>query len=437
VCDTHSSNTSGVAIHPILTGRPTSKQSLSTTGQTTPSLLSQTTPSLPWRRSNVRHTSNELYADVVETLSVTLAPSGRPLSAFANGTIAFTSRVSGVPDMTLTLSGPSGKHNLASVIELPVFHPCVRLNRWREAPGELSFVPPDGRFILAGYEVDLLPFTNGKAGSLGANALKLPVSLDVRTSLGATGADFEVRLQLNRNFSPGGGHFGVAQQHSRTTSAGPSTGGGLGALTSGPKAGTAAAPLLEDLRVSIPLPAEVRNLSEIRPTKGDAAYSPGDKFVEWHISNKELGSGGTSFFGLRCTVVGQLGDDAVSGGGMQEDEEAAGMGLSGFTAYDETAPYQAAEDDKKKEKNVATKSVKSSGGTQTGDEDAQAVARNKPLMPSSASVSFAVKGWLPSGIKIESIVIDPRKSRGLAEAVKPYKGVKYLTVSKRGVETRC
>lgn len=42
---------------------------------------------IPWRRSNVRHTSNELYVDIVESLAVTLAPSGRPLAAFANSTL--------------------------------------------------------------------------------------------------------------------------------------------------------------------------------------------------------------------------------------------------------------------------------------------------------------------------------------------------------------
>lgn len=65
------------------------------------------------------------------------------------------------------------------------------------------------------------------------------------------------------------------------------------------------------------------------------------------------------------------------------------------------------------------------------------VEQNKILMPSSASVSFSVKGWVPSGVKIESIVIDPKRSRGLGEGVKPYKGVKYLTISKGGVEIRC
>jgi hypothetical protein len=59
------------------------------------------------------------------------------------------------------------------------------------------------------------------------------------------------------------------------------------------------------------------------------------------------------------------------------------------------------------------------------------------LMPTSATVSFSVRGWLPSGIRVESLNIDPRRSRGLGEGVRPYKGVKYLWVSRRGLERRC
>lgn len=58
-------------------------------------------------------------------------------------------------------------------------------------------------------------------------------------------------------------------------------------------------------------------------------------------------------------------------------------------------------------------------------------------MPDSARVSFSVKGWLPSGIKVESLTVDKSKSRGLGDGVRPYKGVKYLTVSRGGVEIRC
>ncbi|KAI0474366.1 Adaptor complexes medium subunit family-domain-containing protein [Xylaria cf. heliscus] len=365
------------------------------TGQSTTSMITQNGPSLPWRRANVRHTSNELYADVVETLSVTLAPSGRPIAAFANGTIAFTSKVSGVPDIVVSLTGPSGKHNLKSVMELPVFHPCVRLSRWKENPGELSFIPPDGRFILAGYGVDLLPYADGKSGNISHN-LKLPVGIEVKTGLGSTGSDFEVRLNIHKIFGPTGQSI-----------AGPSArGGGVGGRGfGGPQAGTAASPLLQDVVVSVPLPSDVRNLSDVRPSKGDASYNPGDYLLEWHIPAKEL-SVGTPYFGLRCTVVGSLTDDTM-------EEDSSGFGFGRDYSYDE--PYQGST-----RRNQLKEQLRGS----EEERDARKVAQNKILMPSSASVSFSVKGWIPSGVKVESIVIDPRKSRGLGEGVKPYKGVK-------------
>lgn len=367
-----------------------------------PSLMQTTAPALPWRRSNVRHTSNELYADVVETLNVTLAPSGRPLAAFANGTIAFTSKVSGIPDITVTLNGPSGKHNLASVMDLPVFHPCVRLAKWKEQPGVLSFIPPDGRFILAGYEVDLLPFSNGKSGSLNANSLKLPVNIEMKTGLGPTGSDFDVKVHLNKIFGASG-------------SSG-STGFGRGGSASAGRGNAPSSPIMEDVVITVPIPEDVRNLPEIRPTKGDATYSPSERQLQWHIPSKELAAGAT-YFSLRCTVVGQP---------TGEDEDNP-MTSSDYN-FDE--PYQA---------EPAVAKLDKAAGQQELDEDrdAKKMAQNKILMPSSASVSFTVKGWLSSGIKIESILLNTRKSRGLGEGVKPYKGVKYLTVSKGGVELRC
>ncbi|OTA07636.1 hypothetical protein A9Z42_0085480 [Trichoderma parareesei] len=372
-----------------------------------PSLIAANTPAVPWRRANVRHTSNELYADVVETLSVTLAPSGRPLAAFANGTIAFTSKVSGVPDVLVTLGSPSGKHNIGGIMELPVFHPCVRLARWNERPGELSFIPPDGRFILAGYEVDLLPFTSGKSGSVSSNNLKLPVNLEMKTGLGPVGSEFEVRLQTNKIFGTPNSSSAVSQL---------SRAGVPGRLSS-PHPGSPSSPLLDDLIVTIPLPEDVRNLSDIRPSRGDASFNRAEGRLEWHIPAKEI-SGPTSHFGLRCTVVGSLADDE------EEEFDPTGFGFGTDYAYHE--PYQS----------TAVKSGKEKAGADD-EQDPKKTAQNKILMPSSAAVSFSVKGWLASGLKIESIVLDSRKSRGLSEGVKPYKGVKYLTVSKGGVEIRC
>ncbi|KAG0652161.1 Mu3A-adaptin [Hyphodiscus hymeniophilus] len=368
------------------------------------------TPALPWRRANVRHTSNELYVDLIETLSVTLAPSGRPLAAFANGTIACTSKISGVPDLILNLSTPSGRQNVSSVMELPVFHPCVRLARWREKAGELSFIPPDGRFVLAGYGVDLLPFQNGKSGTTNSSTLKLPVTLEVKTSLGPVGSDFEVRLFITK--VSGQGNSSVGGSSSRSSSQvggrGNSAFSGLG----GPQSGSSASPILEDLVVTIPLPSDVRNLPEIKASRGDTTYNPGEKNLEWHIPAKEAQAGGAT---LRCTVSGPLTDT--------DDFDGNGFRLDGGYDYKEE-PYQS--------EPVKTKPVEANER-----EDDRKAAQNKILMPSSANVSFSVKGWLASGIKVESLNVDTRKSRGIGESVKPYKGVKYLTLSNGGVEIRC
>lgn len=355
----------------------------------------------------MRHTSNELYADVIETLSVTLAPSGRPLAAFSNGTIAFTAKVSGVPDITVNLTSPSGKQNVGSVMELPVFHPCVRLNRWKERPGELSFVPPDGRFTLAGYEVDLLPFAaGGKGGGMSNDNLKLPVNLEMKTGVGRAGSDFEVRVQVNKML----GTPGISgATHLRR-------GGGSGRL-GGPLPGSPAAPSLDDLKVSVPLPEGVRNLSDVRPSRGDASFNPGERILEWHVPAKEL-TGPTCQVVLRCTVVGPVADEE-----HEFDPSNFGFGAGNDFSYHEQ-PYQSATEAKEKE-------------AEGSEQDARRAAHNKILMPSSASVSFAVKGWLASGLRVESIAMDARQCRGLGEGVKPYKGVKYLTVSKGGVEIRC
>ncbi|KAJ9625112.1 hypothetical protein H2203_005067 [Taxawa tesnikishii (nom. ined.)] len=379
--------------------KPTLQPTLSTSGS-----------AIPWRRSNVRHTSNELYVDIVETLSVTYTPSGRPLSAFANGSIAFTSKVSGVPDLLLTLSTGSGGgqqrgEKVRRTMERPAFHPCVRLARWREH-GELSFVPPDGRFVLAGYEVDLL---DPSAPPLSAKPsdLNLPAAIDVRTGLGPAGNEFEVRLSVSHRFASGGGSGAGAG------SAAASLSSHLG------RPGAAKGPVLESVTVSIPIVAGVRSISEMRPSKGEAHWSPGDAAVEWTVGAKDAASIGGAGAVLRCALVGAA----------DEDEEGLMGGMNGVKAdtydYDEDAPsaYQSADAGREKERE-----------RERERSDRKAVTQNAQLMPTSATLGFSVKGWLASGLKVDSLVVDVRKSKGLGEGVRPYKGVKYLTVSRGGIE---
>ncbi|KAF2092234.1 clathrin adaptor, mu subunit [Saccharata proteae CBS 121410] len=388
---------------------------------------------VPWRRANVRHTSNELYVDLVESLVVTIAPSGKPLAAFANGSIAFTSKVSGVPDLILRLEAPGG---ISNVVSLPVFHPCVRLARWRERPGELSFVPPDGRFMLAGYEVDLLGsdyllHPSNLKPSHHAN-LNLPATVDMKTGLGPAGADFEVRLNLSPRF-----RSSASSSTSTLSSSAPSRpGGGLGRSGSG-FGGTSSSPQLSDITVTIPLPAGVRNLPELRASRGEAQYAPGDAKIEWRISSKDvaalLGLGMGAIATLRCTVVGADGDE-------NDKDALLGSGIEDKSGYDydeeaETSGYQSS--------NLVKASIngkKESGTAQLADRDQRSEKRrraNRLMMPSAATISFQAKGWLPSGIKVEGLHLDQKKSRGLGAGVTPYKGVKYLTVSRNGIEVRC
>ena len=134
---------------------------------------------------------------------------------------------------------------------------------------------------------------------------------------------------------------------------------------------------------------------------------------------------------LRCTVQGPISDD--------DDEGISGGVMNGMTAttydYDEETAYQSQATDNSANHSAATASTTSdANGTTKATERAE---RNKELMPTSATLSFSLKGWLASGLKVESLLVDTKKSRGLGPEVKPYKGVKYLTVSRQGVEVRC
>ena len=381
-------------------------------------------PAIPWRRANVRHTSNELYVDIVETLRVTLAPSGRPLAALASGSVVFTSKISGVPDLLLTLSVPGGRQAVGRVIEAPTFHPCVRLARWRERPGELSFVPPDGKFLLASYNVDLLP--NPDILSNNAKNLNLPVLVEVDTSLGPVGLDFEVRLVFSTLFAsnPASGLGSASSGRPALSAVGSRSGSGRSTPSFfGPPAGSSAGPTLSEVTVTVPMPPGVRNMAELRASRGEASFAAADQMVEWHLSNREVAdAAGTAT--LRATVVGPLGGEASDAALGRFD---AGNG----NYYDEAVDgYQIGEEEVPKKQPAKER--------EPGPErDSRKVEQNRTLMPTSAAVSFSVKGWLASGMRVESLVVDTRKSKGLGEGVKPIKGVKYITVSRKGVETRC
>jgi len=359
---------------------------------------------------------------MVETLNVVLAPSGRPISATVAGSISFTAKISGVPDLILSLTAPGGNSSAKAAgifrtMQIPTFHPCVRLARWREHPGELSFVPPDGRFMLAGYEVDLLPSSlNTNQPPSQKEKLFLPVSVELRTGLGPSGSDFEARLTLNTNYP------GVQAQSragpSRSTSSKPFSFGSA-------SGGSSNTPSLEGVIVTIPFATNVRSVVELKVSRGEANYLSWDKIVEWKVPTKD----GASINGvatLSGSLVGPISADDDND--LDFAEQAKTNSLLGYYDEDSTAITQ--------QHHSNTNGADSTMPASSIAVQQRRTMANRALMPRSALVSFTVRGWLPSGIKVDSLLVDVNKSKGLGEGVKPFKGVKYITVSRQGIERR-
>ena len=78
-----------------------------------------TISNMPWRKTDVKYSQNEIYVDIIEEVDVIIDRGGQLVSAEVTGLIMANSRLSGVPDLTLTFTD-------ASVIDDCSFHPCVR-----------------------------------------------------------------------------------------------------------------------------------------------------------------------------------------------------------------------------------------------------------------------------------------------------------------------
>lgn len=266
-------------------------KSLASLSKATPKVKSE---EIAWRRSNVRYTNNEMFVDVIETVSVILRPkksrkmlpgqnsdsafysnyssSGQklvPVTGTISGQIDILSHLSGVPSLQILLN------SAATYIEAPQFHPCIKLDTW-EKSGALSFVPPDGRSTLMTYQVDL----DSLPEKTQMNMLGL-VEFDCQQGLGLHQNEFEIRAIVQKNVA-------VAR--------------------------------LENLLVEVYAPNEedseagrVKNIKLIRVTHGDFRYK-GDGKGEWTIRNLTTGTQPV----FRGSIV--TGDEASSADDMIDVE---------------------------------------------------------------------------------------------------------------------
>ncbi|WVR05293.1 hypothetical protein IAU60_002306 [Kwoniella sp. DSM 27419] len=141
------------------------------------------TAPIPWRRPGVRHSSNEIYFDIEESLDAIVDRRGNVLSSSIWGRIDCNSRLSGNPDLLLSLANPAAMDNCA-------FHPCIRYGKWEKSK-VLSFIPPDGRFRLLEYQA-----------SAGCSKNQLPVSLKANLVVQPNGGKLSLTLTPRLSHRP-------------------------------------------------------------------------------------------------------------------------------------------------------------------------------------------------------------------------------------------
>ncbi|PAV55701.1 hypothetical protein WR25_03627 [Diploscapter pachys] len=184
---------------------------------------------VPWRRQGVKYTNNEAYFDVIEEIDAIIDKQGSTVFAEIQGSIEVCCKLSGMPDLTMTLINPR-------LLDDVSFHPCVRFKRW-ENERVLSFVPPDGNFRLLSYHIGA------------QNMVAIPI-------------------YVRHNISLKGG------QTSRIE------------LTVGPK--QSMGKILEDVVVEMAMPKTIMNCNLI-PTHGKYSFDPTTRVLQWNVGKIELG----------------------------------------------------------------------------------------------------------------------------------------------------
>lgn len=152
---------------------------------------------VPWRKANLRYANNEIYFDIIEEIRGVVNKHGTTLSSNVWGKIESNSKLSGMPDCTLTFAN-------THVLTDTAFHPCVRLPKWMRDKS-LSFIPPDGRFTLMEYRYAPTATPNTLNASASADAIPLalailkdtvpiPISAKINVEFDESLASFDITL---------------------------------------------------------------------------------------------------------------------------------------------------------------------------------------------------------------------------------------------------
>ncbi|GCF00433.1 AP-3 complex subunit mu [Zygosaccharomyces mellis] len=151
----------------------------------------ETEEMVPWRSSNLKYPSDEIYVDIIETIHVIYQAHHRHKSVqmvtgTINGQVNVKSYLSGNPtvEMDIDLAG--------NELYAPSLHECVEMPQG--SPSSLYFIPPDGICNLLNYTIDL--DMNPKVKATRPVGL---VSVVYKDGLGLNHDEFEIHVNISNS----------------------------------------------------------------------------------------------------------------------------------------------------------------------------------------------------------------------------------------------
>lgn len=181
-------------------------------GRAMSALSSKTAPSvaahkpITYQRERQGKQKNEIFVDILERLNVLFSPNGYVLNSTVDGCIQMKSYLAGNPELRLALNedlviGKGGAYGSVTLDDCN-FHECVQLQEF-ETSRILSFIPPDGEFVVLNYRVTgefRAPFRVFPAIDE-VSPFKIDLTLRVRADIPEAhyGANVAIRIPVPRN----------------------------------------------------------------------------------------------------------------------------------------------------------------------------------------------------------------------------------------------
>lgn len=153
---------------------------------------------------------NEIFVDILEKLNVIFSNNGYVLNSTIDGCIQMKSYLAGNPELRLALNEdlvigqdsarPVGNYN-AVVLDDISFHKCVNLSEFEQGR-VLSFLPPDGEFVVLNYRLTgdyRTPFRMFPSiEETGSHSVEITVTIRAEMEMTHFGANVGIEIPLPR-----------------------------------------------------------------------------------------------------------------------------------------------------------------------------------------------------------------------------------------------